>query len=642
MAWAARKIREKVARGRDYRGRLSEIRSFPTEDLDKHARALVARAYKRQRQGRSPSKETVDAIAPYAAFLMEESGLFRHVPEGPAAEIARRYSYNEWIRGAVHLLCIVIKHMPSDVGVNHMGVEVQGWALAHSPNDLILEVACALLDDDGPAAPVMRGWADSIYEQASTIKGANLARIPNKDAFPKFKDKPPADLMEMLFRYTPLQQFLSIWVPITFPDAAVRCHAHGMGTTGSGKTTLNEAIILSYLGKKGMVCFDTKGGMAERLIRHSGRPQDIVHINATDPDKRPMFNLAQPPLGAERDRVAAMMAFTLAGMGVGFTDLQQGTFEMLTKIVLAIPNAALEDFIKVIEDEDYAARHVPSCSSDVKAWFANQYGTPPIQSARQQIARKLWVLNGSEALSGLFNGERNTLDFLPLLNARKLVIITLDKNRLREHVNIVARSFIAPINAAMWRRKLPIGDAPDWVIFLDEFRDIVGTYDDRLVEEIADQGREYCVCLHVTHQRIEQMSKAIQSAVITNSAIKFYCNIMPKDASSLASLMGCQAGDMLDLPVGQHGYGYFCMAVDNYVRPSRCRIRFGYIQQRPRLSDADFERVNQAHRAFWQKANDRVAKRDAAKGPVQLVVDNASPAGPKKLPWADIETGDRP
>lgn len=610
---------------------------YGTEEIERVEVGLIQRAYENVYR-KKPVADTVKAYLPLASYLVKSSGLFVSQPQGQAAEIAEKYSYQDghWSTSATALLEIIMKHLPKHLGVKSMGIEVHAWALAKSPKKLIKEIAAFAATEGGPATGVMQSWQDSVYQRLAPIKGVELHRLPDLEAFPPWREMSPTEMMDMIFRGSPFRELLSTWVPITIPDEATRTHAHGMGPTGCGKTTFNEAKIVAELGEKGMVLIDTKGGMAKRIIGHSGRPQDILEINFSDPDQRPVFNLAQPPIGAETEHVADMMGFVLAGLGVSFTPLQSGTFEMLAKIVVSIGGATLDTFIKVIENADYAARHVQDCKEDVKVWFATQYDTTPIKAARTQIARKLWNLSGSDALNGLFNGNRNTLDFKALLDAKKLVIITISKKRFKAHTNIISRAAIAAINAAMWRRDLPI-NGPDWVIYFDELRDVIGTYDDSLIEELADQGREYHVCLHFTHQRLEQMSKDIQSAIINNASINFYRNIDPNDAAYLAKRMGCATGDMLNIEKmsDDDPHLYFCLSIKGYAKASLCRVRWDNLKGRPRLSDQDMERMRMSHRAYWQRVNGRFVQIIGTEkiGPNLKLITNEAEEIDDVLPW---------
>lgn len=604
------------------------------EVLARIAQELVIRGYGNVYK-RQPALETANAYLPAARFLIDRSGLFVDTPTGQAAEIAEKFSYDDgkWTTAATMLLEIIMRHLPENLGVNGTAIEVHAWALAKYPKTLIKEIAAFAATEGGLATGVMQSWQDAVILRLYDQKGVESHRLPSLDAFPSWPDTSPDDLMDALFRSSPFKDLLNLWVPITIPDKATRTHAHGMGPTGCGKTTFNEAKIITELGDKGMVLFDTKGGMAKRIIRHGGRPQDILEIDFSDPNQRPMFNLAQPPIGSDPEHVADMMGFILAGLGVDFTALQKGTFEMLTKVVVGIPTATLETFIQVIESKEFARRHVADSSEDVKAWFATQYNTPPIQAARTQIARKLWNIIGSPAMNSLFNGDCNTLDFKGLLDAKKLVIITISKQKFKNYTNIISRACIAAIDAAMWRRQLPI-EGPDWVLFFDELRDVIGSYDDSLIEELADQGREYHVCLHFTHQRLEQMSKDVKSAIINNASVNFYANIDPVDASYLAKRMGCSPSDILNIEADD--YLYFCLAIKGYAKAGRCRIKAGYIQSLPALSDADMQRQREAHRAYWQRVNGRFVRvdRDDSGAPkLKLITSDGDTTVDDVLPW---------
>lgn len=612
---------------------------WPTDPalLDQLATRMTAVAYRGAQHKKIPA-DTAKALKPMAEHLIKKAGVFVPMPKGAAADIATHFSYDDgkWTTAATKLLQMIFKQLPKDIGVNNMGIEMPVWALSKKPIRLIQDVSAFLAEDGGPATGVMQPWQDSVHFRLSDMKGVEIEHLPHRQAFPPSWDEMmPPDLMAEVFRGSPLEDLLSVWVPITIPDQASRTHTHGMGPTGQGKTTFNEAKILAELGHKGMVLIDTKGGMAKRLISQSGKAEHILEVRFHDEEQRPLFNLAQPPIGAKKSQVAKLIGAALKGLGIKMTDLQEGDFERITEIVQSIPAATLDTFIRVLADEDFAARHVRHCSDDIQEWFGTQYNSHTVTESRKAIQRRLEKIRGCEELDGLFNGDRNTLDMQALLDAKKLVIFSISKKHFREYTQIISRACIGAINAAMWRRDLPV-NGPDWVLYFDELRDIIGSYDDSMIEELADQGREYHVCLHFTHQRLEQMSKDVASAILNNASTTFYANIKPTDAGQLAERMGCKKSDMLNIHNDE--YLYFCLAIKGYAHAARCRIRWDHIKGRRALSASAMEAHTRSHKDYWASVNGQPKPRIGKETRPLLTVVSSEPGvleAVAPLPWEE-------
>jgi|GEM_PF-6071438 len=612
---------------------------YKKADLEEIKTRLAFVAYKAAWK-RPPKAETHQALLPFADFLIDRSGMFVKSPKGQAALTARQYRYEDgrWMKASIQLLKLIFCELPKELGVDHMGIEVHAWALSKSPTKLVKKVAGFMAEEGGPATGVMQTWQDSTILRMREVKGVELRHLPDlSTAFPAWRDRHATDLMDESFRGSPFKELLELWVPITIPDEATRTHIHGMGPTGCGKTTFNEATILKHIGKKGMVLFDTKGGMAARLIRHSGSAEHILEVNFDHEDQRPLFNLLQPAIGGKPNKVAKTLKFILAGFGVELTSLQEIVLELAVKIAVTVPNATISTLVKVLTNEGYAQRYVVNCSEDDQEWFASQYDSTRCQARRDELLTKLGAIKNAEEMNGLFNGDRNTLDIKTLLDSRKLVIFTINKEHFQEYTQIISRAVINSINAAMWKRDMPIGDQPLWIIFVDELRDVIGSLDDSLIEQIADQGRERGVCLHFTHQRLKQMSTAIQDAILNNASVNFYANIDPKEAKWLADRMGCKSTDMLNIRKDDT-YLYFCLSIKGYAHASKSRIRWNHVKGRKALSEAAMGKQRDAHKAYWASVNGRsVQLSSGEKTPLRVIENPATIEGENiiSLPWSE-------
>jgi hypothetical protein len=319
----------------------------------------------------------------------------------------------------------------------------------------------------------------------------------------------------------------------------------------------------------------------------------------------PMFNIAQAPLGARPDQVPKMMAFILAGLGLGFTSLQESAFLMITKILMVIPDATIYTLLAIIADRGAIEPYMDKLPENVRQWVMLQYDSDGGKRAREGLAEKAWAIVNSDLIGAIMTGERNTLDIMGLMQAKKTVVVTIDKEIVRDDTSIIARPIIAAFTSAMWRRPnpAPAGD-PDWILIADEFADLVGPLDNSQPEVILSQGRERRISIIVAHQMLEgQVDKGLRAGLEANTWIKAYANVVSEDATRFAPGMGVSKSDMMNFSTTED-WGYFCLWANGYIPTGvKTRIPFGFMQKRPRMSDRDFKAMEQAQRNFWAKVN---------------------------------------
>lgn len=590
-----------------YEAIMGQMGGYPEAVDRNYACGLAARAYREQWRT-DPPNETVEALAPLVLLLMKRSGMFRKSRSKACREIAAAHRVDVWNKAAVAILKTFIKRLPNDVGVDATVMKVEAWSLANDRYALIEDLAVLLGRKSGDVMRVMPGWCEAVFQRLEKTRDVEIALLPSRDAFPRRWGKKPADLIGELFRGTPFADLMSVKLPMTIPDHALHCQMHGIAGVGRGKTTINSAVIMSYLGKKGLLVIDSKGGLADNLIRHSGRPDLIVGIEMTSPAMRPLFNAAQAPVGIKGDRVASTIAFILSGLGVDLTSQQMPTFQMVTRITAQHEAPTVDTMHKVMSDPDIAALLVENADKDTKTWFRTEFGKDETQRQLSEIARKLWTLKSAGFKRDLLCGPRNTLDLPSLLNDRKLVIVSIDKDKISaEDVSLAMRVILANANGAMWSRPpTPPKSMPDWLFVIDEYGDVRGEKSQGLIADIVTQGRQRRVSVLITHQQIDgQLGDTVESALLGNAAVKFGCSINKKDSEKLAGLMNCSAGDLQSTPSDPtRTFGQFIFSIQNYISDGAIvSVPFGHLESRPALTAARYREVMAGFKRFWTEIN---------------------------------------
>ena len=571
-----------------------------------YALGLIERAHKiLRRTDMPPPNETFEAYDNLAVSIMRDSGMFRRKRSPAAEKIALDLPVSKWNDQAVNVLKTIMRRLPKDLGVNGLVVETEAYAVADNQYRLIEDMAILFANRNSDLAKAFPGWCNRICNTLIKVPGVLAEDLPNRSAFPRKWKQSPDELIDLIFRGTPVGEWLRMPVPITIPDKAYHCQAWGMAGVGSGKSTFTQALVIGNLGRKGMLVIDSKRGLGEDVIKHCCRPDLVTHINMTDARSRPLFNIAMPPKGMPADRAAKAIAFVLEGVGIRLTDLQMPAFEMIVRLASESGKLTVDALLKVLDDPAIAAFCAETAPDDVKRWFKTQYKTDEIQTALKQISRKLWGLASSEIKRQLFCGDRNTLDLKDLLDRKRLVIVTIDKNEIGGEAALAIRVILSALGAAMWARPpTPPKSMPDWLCFIDEFGDVDAHQGAGVVFDIITQGRQRRVGLCITHQQSKgQLPKDIHGALLGSAAIKYACNVDDTDANALSGVMNCPKGDLQAIPRDEQ-FGRFMLFVQSYIeRAALVRIPYGFLQRRPGLSKQLLVQTYAEFRAYWARIN---------------------------------------
>src|SRR5258708_646882 len=136
-----------------------------------------------------------------------------------------------------------------------------------------------------------------------------------------------------------------------------RAHMYVIGKTGTGKSSLLEAMIRQdVLAGNGCALFDPHGDLAERLnewIPESRRP-DVIYLNVPDPKQPFGFNPLQGVPELRRSLAANGIVEALKKI---FDDSWGVRLEYILRSALLLlleqPEATLADVVRLFHDKDF-------------------------------------------------------------------------------------------------------------------------------------------------------------------------------------------------------------------------------------------------------------------------------------------------
>jgi type IV secretory pathway TraG/TraD family ATPase VirD4 len=317
-------------------------------------------------------------------------------------------------------------------------------------------------------------------------------------------------------------------------------HVYVIGKTGTGKSTLLEAMALQDLHRGGgFALIDPHGDLVERIAASvpPHRRDDVVYLNAADPTQPYGYN---PLRHVREDRVALAASGLLEVFKKRWPDAWGVRMEhILRNTLLALleqPNATLHDILRIYSDKAFRQKVTASLkNAPVKTFFEKEYekfsfgyrtdGIAPIQN-------KVGAFLADPLLNRILTAPRQDLHLRRIMDSGKVLLVNLAKGRIGEDSSSLLGGLLVTTLglAAYSRADADAGDRRDFFAFVDEFQNFTTLAMANMFAEL----RKYRVGFTVAHQYLHQLETDVRHAVLGNAGTLISFRVGAEDAGYLA------------------------------------------------------------------------------------------------------------
>lgn len=323
---------------------------------------------------------------------------------------------------------------------------------------------------------------------------------------------------------------------------ALTQHAHVLGPTGRGKTTLLCTLYLeaARLGLGAMYA-EPKGDAIDDLCLRipKERVADVVLLDFGNEHYPPALNLLACARGEEDVHAEALVAIFRRLFGRYWGPRSEDILRSaLTTLLLNRrpdrPAPTLADVLNLLTDPTVKARH-PVSDPVALAQFWRQWqalSTGQREAALAPVANKLRSFLGRRALRNILCQERAP-DFEQLIRQRKLVLVSLPSRTLGDAADLVGSVLVYRLWQAA-QRLGPDPERPPYLCLVDEahrFCRLPGG----LAQALAE-ARGYRLGFILAHQHLAQLTDAdLAEALHANTQTKLCFSLPPLDAHRMAA-----------------------------------------------------------------------------------------------------------
>lgn len=318
-------------------------------------------------------------------------------------------------------------------------------------------------------------------------------------------------------------------------------HTNIIGKTKMGKSTLMHNMIHQDIANgEGVALIDPHGSLVENILKYSipaHREQDVVLLDLADEQYPIPLNL-----------FGASSSYGNVGRVVGVIeklfDSGVQVQQYLRAAVAALqnyPNATMKDISRLFSDAAFRNQLIDQVADDgiVGVWDDYDEKSPPVQSNISDIiTRRTFMFYGNPYLYPILC-HPDTIDFEPLLNQRKIILISLGVNedfvpqRERDVVGSLVLTLLQIAGMKETRNKKSGRKVADCYLYVDEVQNMVTGPLDKMLAEARGYGLNLIMANQYFYQLGESTTKAVMGNVGTN--IIFGCG--PDDAQTVGPHM---------------------------------------------------------------------------------------------------------
>ena len=301
-----------------------------------------------------------------------------------------------------------------------------------------------------------------------------------------------------------------------------RSHMYVIGKTGTGKSTLLEALIRQDIAAgRGLALFDPHGDLADQVARSAAHKTRTGIINFDVP--RDWRDLGFNPLA---DIPPAKRALAASGILEVFKKIWAEfwgprTEHILRNALLTLveqPFATLADILRLFDEDRYrksAAGRV--ANAQVRHFWLHEYENYPKRLRGEAVAplqNKVGAFLANPVLGRILTQPKSTLDLRQIMDEGQILIINLSKGQLGHDTTFLLGALLVSMisTVALGRADVTEAKRRDFHLYLDEFQ----SFTTESLAEMLSELRKYRVSLVLAHQFLSQLDRQMRDAILGN------------------------------------------------------------------------------------------------------------------------------
>jgi len=319
-----------------------------------------------------------------------------------------------------------------------------------------------------------------------------------------------------------------------------RAHLYLLGKTGTGKSTLLEALMLDDIRKGlGFALLDPHGDLLKKIRAKipENRIDDLIDFDASDPKQPYGFN---PLANVAVDKRPLACSGLIQVLKHLWADSWGPRLEYILRncllSLLDYPGANLSDILRLLSDKSFRSKVVAFVKNkQVKEFWLTEYDRYPERFRIEAIApiqNKVGAFLSHPLLQKILTRPEKPLSLRRIMDEGKILLVNLAKGSIGEDTsNLLGSLLISRFDlAALSRADIPESERTDYALYLDEFHN----FTTQSLMFMLSELRKYRLSLVLAHQYLTQLEPNIRDAILGNVGTIIVFRIGANDAEILA------------------------------------------------------------------------------------------------------------
>lgn len=294
-----------------------------------------------------------------------------------------------------------------------------------------------------------------------------------------------------------------------------RRHMYVIGTTGSGKTTLMENMIIQDIeAGEGCGFIDPHGEAIKRILESipPERADDVVLFEPADTERPMGLNMLEADTPAEVDfAIQEMIAIFYklvtdpSMIGPMFEHYMRNA--MLTLMSDPSHPGTIVEIPRILTDRDYQAYKLQTVTDPiVRAFWEKELPQTAGQTKGEMLPyliSKIGRFIENTMVRNIIGQEKSGFNIREIMDRKKILLVNLSKGQVGEiNSNLMGLIIVSKLQmAALARADLPAEQRHDFFLYIDEFQNFITDS----IATILSEARKYKLDLVLGHQYIGQL-----------------------------------------------------------------------------------------------------------------------------------------
>jgi hypothetical protein len=323
-------------------------------------------------------------------------------------------------------------------------------------------------------------------------------------------------------------------------------HFYVIGSTGVGKTKFLEYMILQdFCQGRGVGVIDPHGDLIEDIkvllawkYKEAGLEEQlaekVILIDPTDPVYTVTFNPLEKLPGVSaaeqaNELVSSFKKIWADSWGVRMEDLMRNSL-----IALSEAELTLVELSPFLSNRSFREIVLEKVKNPIAKEYFQRFN---VLTDRGQITwiepimNKINAVFCDDRIKQIFSAPKSTFNFREAMDQGKVLLIKLDKGRLKDSADLLGSLLMAKIQmAAFSRSDIEPKKRVPFYLYIDEFQNFASDS----FALILSEARKYGLYITMVHQSLSQISSDLRDLILSCAGIQVYFRLGRQDAQTLA------------------------------------------------------------------------------------------------------------